>query len=340
MVREVTPAPPPSPSVWSEATWDHLECALRRKALNSPTDDAAWLSIVRASRRIMARYTTSFFIVSRFLPLFKRQRVEVIYAAVRYPDEVVDTFPLSAQDRGARLARWAEAYERGLNCAGLREALKAEVPAFLAAFTRVVREYRIPPEHYRSFLTAMRRDISPRPFQSLEDLIENYVYGSAVVVGYFLAYVYGHSTGSRMDDALACSRDLGIALQLTNFLRDVKEDQRRGRLYLPLDLLRLAEADPDDLDEPANRRKILTVIGQMTDIADRYYQHAAMRLDVFAPDCRVAIKACIDVYRKLNGRIAASPDCIGCRESVPMREKLAALPPNKYWRLPLSLLGW
>ena len=81
-------------------------------------------------------------------------------------------------------------------------------------------------------------DVRPRPFGTLDDLIESYIYGSAIVVGYFLTYVYGASGEGSFDRALASARDLGIALQLTNFLRDVGEDQRRGRLYLPLDMLR------------------------------------------------------------------------------------------------------
>jgi phytoene synthase len=331
---------------WSEAYWKEFEHAVREKALSTKSDDHAWKGIVKASRKVMSRYTTSFYIVSRFLPPSKRRMVEIIYATVRYPDEVVDTFPLNAEERDDRLDLWEAAYERGLACNTLLDALEDGVPAFVAAFTRVVLKSQIPYEHYISFLSAMRHDIRPRTFDTLEDLIDNYVYGSAVVVGYFLAYVYGPSEASQMEDVLTCSRDLGIGLQLTNFLRDVNEDQRRGRLYLPVDMLGSAGVKVDgscnlgDLDEPALHGKVLEVIHRMAEIADSYYHKSAQRLDAFSPDCRVAIKACIDVYRKLNEQIAASPDCIDRRESVSTREKFAALPTSKYWRLPLALLGW
>ena len=239
--------------------------------------------------------------------------VEVVYAAVRYPDEVVDTFPIDQEERCARLDIWEEAYKRGLSFDTISDALQAGVPAFLAAFARVVREKNIPPEHYTSFLSAMRHDITPMPFMTLEDLIENYVYGSAIVVGYFLAYVYGPSGPDRMNDVLACSRDLGIALQLTNFLRDVYEDQQRGRLYLPLDMLRSVGAEVGDtgilgdLKKPSNRRRVQDVIQRMTKVAEGYYQKASARLDAFSPDCRVAIKACIDVYGKLNDQDRGKP---------------------------------
>ena len=147
--------------------------------------------------------------------------MEVIYAAVRYPDEIVDTFPFAAARKIELLQQWADGYENGL-------AGRVNIPPFLLAFTGVVRKRLIPHEHYRSFLEAMRLDVHPRPYATMDDLIDSYVYGSAIVVGYFLAYVYG---GHDFPRVLESSRNLGIALQLTNFLRDVGEDQRaRTRL--------------------------------------------------------------------------------------------------------------
>jgi phytoene synthase len=331
--------------LWSDAFWNEFELTTRQKALSAKNGKQAWKTIVRACRKVMRSYTTSFYIVSRFLPPLKRSKVEIIYASVRYPDEVVDTFPLTPAECDIRLDLYEEAYELGLDCDTLQEALEKGVPAFIAAFTRVVLENEIPPEHYHSFLSAMRHDIRPGTFATLEDLINSYIYGSAIVVGYFLAYVYGPSDTSQMEDVLACSRDLGIALQLTNFLRDVKEDHRRGRLYLPLDMLESEgirvrnSGDLGDPKEPSNHRKIIRVIRRMSEKADSHYLKSAQRLDVFSPDCRTAIRACIDVYGKLNRQIASSPDCIGRRESVPAREKFSALPASKYWRLPLAMLG-
>ncbi|MBC7910416.1 MAG: squalene/phytoene synthase family protein, partial [Pyrinomonadaceae bacterium] len=197
------------------------------RALRAGTEQNAWGVIVKQARLVMRTYSTSFFIVSRFLPATKRDQVEAIYAAVRYPDEVVDTFPIAPPERLRLLNRWSGWYEEGLKAPTIGAALEKGVPCFLASFTRVVRERGIPPEHYRAFLDAMRRDVTPRPFETLDELIENYIYGSAIVVGYFLAYVYGSKTEADFQSALRSARDLGIALQLTNFLRDVSEDQKR-----------------------------------------------------------------------------------------------------------------
>jgi phytoene/squalene synthetase len=104
-----------------------------------------------------------------------------------------------------KLDEWGDGYEEGLAAASIRDALRAGVPCFLASFTRVVRERGIPPEHYRAFLAAMRHDAAPRPFETLAHLIQNYIYGSAIVVGYFLTYVYGASAKENFPRAL-CER--------------------------------------------------------------------------------------------------------------------------------------
>ena len=321
-------------NVWSEQDWSRIEEALRHRALGS--EQRAWPEIVRGARAVLRRYSTSFFIVTRFLPPEKRDKVEVIYATVRFPDEIVDTFPLTAEEKLARLDAWGEAYERGLRAESCYAALVAGVPPFLAGFTAVVRDHAIPHEHYRAFLAAMKRDAQPRPFASLDDLIENYIYGSAIVVGYFLTHVYGTARGQPLARALCSARALGIALQLTNFARDVAEDARRGRLYIPLDILREHGIDPHEIGSLRASKNLAAAVRRMARVAEDYYRQAEADLDAFAADCRPAIRACIDVYRQLNDRVAAHAS--DGRQSVPMREKFRALPVSKYWKLPLAYL--
>ncbi len=294
--------------------------------------------LVREARAVMRSYTTSFFVVSRFLPRAKREEVEAVYAAVRYPDEVVDTFQLERTERLRLLEDWRQLYEVSLVCGSLRESLTRGVPAHLAGFARVVRERAIPPEHYRAFLEAMRLDVDPRPFRTLDDLIHSYVYGSAVVVGYFLAHIYGARDAASFGRALSASRDLGVALQLTNFLRDVAEDQRRGRVYLPADALRAEGISVLDACDTRQQEPLARVRRRLAAVAADYYERARADLDAFAPDCRLAVRSCIEVYGRLNERVAQSAHSVTQRESVPLREKFEALPASKYWRIPLAYL--
>lgn len=324
--------------VWSQAKWARIETETRDRALAAHTNEEAWEILVRPARSVLRNYSTSFFIVTRFLPPAKRAKVEAIYAAVRYPDEVVDTFPLSQVRRTVLLNEWEEHYDAALRAKTIRESLEYGAPVFVAAFADVVREAGIPPGHYHAFLDAMRLDVWPRRFETLDDLIENYIYGSAIVVGYFLTYVYGSTTPRDFNRALRSARVLGIALQLTNFLRDVAEDQRRGRVYLPLEMLRAEGIDEMDAADPDQQPALNRVLRRLTALTETYYDSALANLDAFHPDSRVAIRACVDVYRQLNERIAASPRGIQHRESVPMAKKFKVLPRSKYWRLPLAYL--
>ncbi len=324
---------------WTEARWIQLERSTRAAIQGSGSEREAWRRINRSARCVLRAFSTSFFLVTRFLPPEKREAVEIIYAAVRYPDEVVDTFPLSAEERSVRLDVWRGAYARALTRRSLRESVDAESPLFPAAFAAVVKRYGIPHEHYASFLDAMERDIRPKPFPALDALVDEYIYGSAIVVGYFLAHVYGPSAPGELPRALAAARNLGIALQLTNFTRDIGEDWRRGRVYMPLDLLEyegIHELRPGD---PAQREPLARAAARLTAIAEAHYAEAEANLDAFAADSRTAIHACIDVYRQLNQRIAANSRGVARRATVPMRHKFRVLPPSKYWRLPLAYLS-
>ncbi len=324
---------------WDESYWQRFETETHRLALRGESDAHAWAMITRRARIVLRAYSTSFFLVTRFLPAAKRAQVEAIYAAVRFPDEVVDSLPLRPSDQLYLLQQWEKDYDRSLSISSLQERLRQGIPPILAGFAQVVQEAGIPPEHYREFLQAMRLDVAPRPFSTMEDLVESYVYGSAIVVGYFLAYVYGPSAPDQWETALRSSRDLGIALQLTNFLRDVSEDQRRGRVYLPVELLQAEGISDLDVNNTSQLPPLRNVLQQMSASAEQHYSRAEKTLAAFSPDCQTAIGACINVYRQLNLRIGRSAEGVRHRESVPMRTKFQVLPPSKYWRVPLALMG-
>lgn len=323
---------------WTLDEWKTLQLKVIEQAKKCSTNPEARLQITRHARHVMRHYTTGFFIVSRFLPRVKRDDVELIYAAVRYPDEVVDTFDIPDSRKRELLDEWRNGYSSALRSGGLLPALERSTPPFVAAFSDLVQRHEIPEAYYESFLDAMEFDIAPQPFDSLDDLINGYIYGSAIVVGYFLTHVYGACSRDAFDDAMQSARNLGIGLQLTNFLRDIQDDARRGRVYLPTDILEAHGISHFNPSDERQQEQLRPVVKEMTHLADGYYEQSFQTLQAFHPDSRIAIKACIDIYRMLNTRIAESDLGIHHRESVPLMEKLKPLPSSKFWRIPLAYL--
>ncbi len=324
-------------SSWSHQQWQTFFDSLHQRLAGITTDAHARQVIADASWRVIRRYSTSFFTVTRFLPKCKRRDVEIIYAAVRYPDEIVDTFPLDACEKRRLLSQWREHYSLALSCATLLDSLRCGHNPIVAGFADLVRRHSIPPDYYHAFLDAMECDIEPRPFETFEDLINGYVYGSAIVVGYFLAYVYRVAPGHTMEEALDASRSLGIALQLTNFLRDVGEDHHRSRCYVPQELLRAAGVSYAEFLAGNSKSATKYVVHQYAQTAWRYYRQAQQMLNVFSEDCVAAIDACIKVYGELTALLEHAWDSQR-RASVPWRRKLAVLPRSKFWVLPLALI--
>lgn len=323
---------------WTETEWQLRDSRVRIDSLRSGSRFGARQALVRHGRSVLKKYSTSFFIVTRFLPPAKRAQVELLYAGVRYPDEIVDTFDLSASRKWRKLNLWRRQFDQAMR-SDIEHSLLDGVPVILTGLAEVMRAKEIPASYYRDFLDAMQVDIAPRRYETLDDLIENYIHGSAIVVGYFLAYIYGPSAPTEFGRALRASRSLGIALQLTNFLRDVAEDKGRGRLYLPLNMLRARGVQDESLNSPAGSRALAEVVRELALVAQRHYADAERNLEAFAADCRLAIEACIRVYGELNDRVARSQAPLDKRESVSLSRKFSVLPASKYWRLPMAYLG-
>lgn len=326
-----------SDEMWSKEQWRLLEAEVRVAVLNSTNDESARKVISRWGRRVLRSYSSSFYAVTRFLPRAKREDVEIVYAAVRYPDEVVDTFNLSTRRKLVLLDEWLEHYQRSELMPTIHDAVSTGIPATLAGFRDMLRRNNIPETYYVEFIEAMRRDISPRGFSDWNDLIENYIYGSATVVGYFLANIYGTAVGRTLDECMRGARALAVALQLTNFARDVADDAARSRCYLPVNHINAKGNPLASLVLAGNPGAITESKSLLADQAAVWYKRAAQDLHVFNPDSRVAIDSCHRLYSALNTRILENASPFN-RESLSFWSKLSVLPRSKYWRLPAAIV--
>ena len=269
----------------------------------------------RASCRALLRTgSRTFFAASHLLPKRVREPATALYAFCRLADDAVDLEERTDGRIGALIrlrARLDRAY-RGdpLPIAADR------------AFTDTVRRFAIPRELPEALLEGLAWDAEGRRYETLADL-HAYAARVAGTVGVMMAIIMG----VRDHAALARACDLGAAMQLTNIARDVGEDARNGRLYLPLAWLREAGIDADAwLAAPAFTPTIGALVARLLGEADRLY-HAGERGIADLPlTCRPGIRAARLLYAEIGHEVARMDhDSISARAVVPTTRKLRLL---------------
>jgi 15-cis-phytoene synthase len=260
-------------------------------------------------RRINRAHGTTYYRATQLLPRDKRPHVHAVYAFCRYADDIVDDLgPATAERRSEALAAFERRFFADLDAGDSDDAI-------LRAVVRTVRSYGIPRDAFRRFLTSMRADLTVDRYESWDDLC-GYMDGSAAVIGEMMLPILEPTT----PDALGPARDLGLAFQLTNFLRDVGEDLERGRVYLPQQDLRRFGADPWARRVTPAWRDLMA------------FEIERARLLYASADCGIAIlparsARCIGAARALYSRIldeieAADYDVFSRRARVSAVEKL------------------
>lgn len=253
----------------------------------------------------------TFFAASRLLPSRVRGPAIALYAFCRVADDAID----NSQDRVTALADLNERLRRVY----ANDPMAYEPDRALAA---VVREFDLPLELVAALLEGFEWDAEGRRYETIEDL---QAYGARVAgsVGAMMAVVMR----TRGEQALARACDLGVAMQLTNIARDVGEDARFGRLYLPLAWMREAGLDPDAwLQNPVFDTRIASVIDRLIKAADLLYERSEHGIGQLPRDCRPAIRAARLVYAEIGRQLEkAGLDSINHRAVVSGKRKLALL---------------
>lgn len=219
----------------------------------------------------------------------------LLYAWCRYCDDQIDAehlgYRVTALDDAERAAR-LHTLERETQAA-LQGRPGAE-PVFQALHSVVTRR-GIPGRYPLELLDGFAMDVRRQRCASLEDLLL-YCYHVAGVVGLMMAHVMG----ARDPRALQRAADLGIALQLTNVARDVLDDARVGRVYLPLDWLEQAGVPVADLAQPCHREALFGVVARLLDEAERYYASGDQGLPSLSFRSAWAVAMARGVYRDIG----------------------------------------
>ncbi|MEU9982855.1 phytoene/squalene synthase family protein [Streptomyces sp. NPDC050856] len=272
-------------------------------------------------RRLNARHGKTYFLATRLLPAHRRPAVHALYGFARWADDIVDDLATGAE-RGARDERLAE-LERELRD-GLRTGRSAE--PVVRAVADTARAYDIPHEHFRDFLVSMRSDLTVTDYPTYDDL-RAYMHGSAAVIGLQMLPVLG--TVVPRQEAAPHAAALGVAFQLTNFLRDVGEDLDRGRVYLPADLLAAYGADRALLEwcRATGRRdpRVRAALGAAADLTRSVYREAEPGIDMLEPRVRPCIRTARTLYGGILDAIADDGYTVVHRRSVVPRRRRASV---------------
>jgi phytoene synthase len=253
---------------------------------------------VQQDEKILATHGKTFHFASRFFPTQYRQAVASLYAFFRTLDDLVDERDGHWQCDEVRqeLYCWHDWFDTGLCSQAPREPLGATIANLLS-------EYHIPVVLFHDFIDGLLSDLEPRQFRNFPGLYR-YCYQVAGTVGLAMASVLGvHSEQARL-----AAKQLGIAMQLTNILRDVGSDLSIGRIYLPCAELERFGSSQDHLlllyrEQQGPDERFRTLMAYQIQRARRYYQEGLHGVWLLAPAYRPPILLAGRLYQQILNEI-------------------------------------
>jgi phytoene synthase len=292
-------------------------------------------------REIAQREAKNFYYAFRVLPRQKSDAMCAVYAFMRRADDIADDESMPLEQRRGVMRDWLEAWRAA------RGGGATENPVFLA-LNHTQRQFRISDRLLEELVQGTTMDLEDelpgvsrvslatitdsgvrreelQVYETFEDLYR-YCYLVASVVGLVCIRIFGYSDPS----AELLAERTGVAFQLTNILRDVKEDAERGRIYLPQRLLAEFDVTPEDVlllsRGMALRAKDRAMLSALSVQAWEYYASARELLPLIDRDSRAALWVMVEIYSRLLQRIdARHGDVFSQRVSVPTTQKLLAL---------------
>jgi phytoene synthase len=248
-------------------------------------------SAVQASydycRHVARTRAKNFYYSFLLLSAQQRKAMCAIYAFMRYCDDLSDE-PGATR---AAIDRWR---------AEMEDALEGRFSGHLLwpGFHHTVRRFGIPHQYFREMIEGVSSDLEPRRFQTFDELYR-YCYQVASVVGLTIIHIFGFDTRSAWPLAEKC----GVAFQLTNILRDIREDAANGRVYLPLEDLERFGVTEEDLRAGNRSAAFLDLMRFEAARARAYYTESAPLLELIHPRSRPSLWALVSIYSGLLDRI-------------------------------------
>ena len=241
-------------------------------------------------KRLNSKHGKTYFLATKFLPPNKRPYVHALYGFARYADEIVDDLnsTLSQSEKSKELKKWSESILLDLESGQSKDKIGR-------ALIDTVARFQIPHEYFRAFLHSMAMDFYVTEYQSFNDLHE-YVYGSAAVIGLQMIPILGVSSPDYLDQVNNAAKNLGIAFQLANFIRDIGEDLDRDRVYLPIDELKSHNVTREMLEERKTTPQIKSALKEQISRVRRLQKEANVGIKFLDPRSRPCIEAASELY--------------------------------------------
>jgi phytoene synthase len=241
----------------------------------------------QACHRLSAQAGSNFPAAFCLLPRAKRQAMHALYAFMRHSDDLADDPPPGHSPR-EWLRRWRATFEQSLSGDafsgdGVLDQVDPRGLAILPAVVQTIRDFQIPPESLLAVLDGVEMDLEPRVYATFDELAV-YCERVASAVGLACIHIWGILGGNVAGPGRGASpggnfqgpsRSAGLALQLTNILRDLSEDARRGRVYVPLEDIKACGYSVGELQNGVVNRPFLRLMGLEIDRAEHFYREAA-----------------------------------------------------------------
>ena len=257
-------------------------------------------------RRVARQRARNFYYSFLLLSSEQRQAMCAIYAFMRYCDDLSDE---PGANRAA-IDRWKVEMEDAF------EGRFSGHPVW-PAFADTVRRYKIPREYFHEMIAGVASDLEPRRVETFAELYR-YCYQVASVVGLTIIHIFGFESSRALPLAEKC----GVAFQLTNILRDIREDAALGRIYLPAEDLRRFDVAAKDLATGNRTESLLRLMQFEAARARAYYDESMPLLELVEPRSRPSLWALITIYSRLLERIeAANYDVFSGRVRLSSLEK-------------------
>lgn len=273
-------------------------------------------------RKVTLAFAKTFFFASVFLPKPKREACYAVYAFCRYVDDLVDNHVRSnggvadASAIGRAIDEWRGDLDRVYRGQIVR------TPVMLA-WADTLRRFSIDRALPEELIAGVMTDLRPIVRFDLFEELRSYCYQVASVVGLMTSQIFGYADV----EALRHAVDLGIAMQLTNILRDIGEDYANGRIYLPKE-----ELERFGVDEKRIARGIVCdgfaeLMAFQIARAHRYYDSADLGIPMLEPDSRLTVTLMSHNYRRILDAIERNGyDVFTRRAAVPLHRKLMTIP--------------